>query len=255
MTKTVQKMHDEAQAPLTPMVIEGNAGGDFLSMLANAVRDPACDVNKMRALLDMKRDLEREVAERAFNEALNEVQGKVGHVATDASNPSTRSRYASYAALDKALRPIYTASGFSLSFDTGEAPENYVRVIGYVSHRAGHTRTYNALMPADGKGAKGGEVMTRTHAAGSAMSYGMRYLLKLIFNVAIGENDDDGNAAGATPISEEQVAKLRQAINDFDFDEAKIAEFAGVKTLEEIPSDWHGRVVAAINEKAKAKRK
>src|SRR5690606_15862485 len=52
-------------------------------------------------------------------------------------------------------------------------------------------------MPADGKGAKGGDVMTKTHAAGSAMSYGQRYLLKLIFNVAIGENDDDGNSAGS----------------------------------------------------------
>jgi hypothetical protein len=50
-------------------------------------------------------------------------------------------------------------------------------------------------MPADGKGAKGGDVMTRTHATGSALSYGMRYLLKMIFNVAVGEDDDDGNDA------------------------------------------------------------
>jgi hypothetical protein len=51
-------------------------------------------------------------------------------------------------------------------------------------------------MPADGKGARGNDVMTKTHAAGSAMSYGMRYLLKLIFNVAVGVDlDDDGNGA------------------------------------------------------------
>ena len=46
-----------------------------------------------------------------------------------------------------------------------------------------------------GKGAKGGDVMTKTHAFGSGTSYGMRYLLKMIFNVAIGEEDDDGNSA------------------------------------------------------------
>lgn len=50
-------------------------------------------------------------------------------------------------------------------------------------------------MPADGKGAKGGDVMTKTHAAGSAMSYGQRYLLKMIFNLAVGD-DDDGQKAG-----------------------------------------------------------
>ena len=36
--------------------------------------------------------------------------------------------------------------------------------------------------------------MTKTHAAGSALTYGQRYLLKMIFNIAIG-SDDDGNAA------------------------------------------------------------
>ena len=68
-----------------------------------------------------------------------------------------------------------------------------MRVLCYVSHSAGHTRTYQCDMPADGKGAKGNDVMTKTHAAGSAASYGMRYLLKMIFNIAIGEDDTDGN--------------------------------------------------------------
>ena len=64
-----------------------------------------------------------------------------------------------------------------------------------MSHSAGHTRKYSTEMPADGKGAKGNDVMTKTHAFGSATQYGMRYLIKMIFNIAIGE-DDDGNAAG-----------------------------------------------------------
>ena len=68
-----------------------------------------------------------------------------------------------------------------------------MRVLCYVSHSAGHTRTYQCDMPSDGKGAKGNDVMTKTHAAGSAASYGMRYLLKMIFNIAIGEDDTDGN--------------------------------------------------------------
>jgi hypothetical protein len=50
-------------------------------------------------------------------------------------------------------------------------------------------------MPVDGKGARGGDVMTKTHAMGSGISYGMRYLLRMIFNLAI-DQDDDGNAAG-----------------------------------------------------------
>jgi hypothetical protein len=50
-------------------------------------------------------------------------------------------------------------------------------------------------MPIDTKGARGGDVMTRTHATGSAYTYGKRYLLIGMFNLAIGD-DDDGNTAG-----------------------------------------------------------
>ena len=69
-------------------------------------------------------------------------------------------------------------------------------------------------MPADGKGAKGGDVMTKTHATGSATSYGMRYLLKMIFNVAVGtEKDDDGNAASNTKPTERITAKQLADLN------------------------------------------
>src|SRR5690606_38380777 len=136
---------------------------------------PQVDPARMHALLDVQERLLGKQAETDFNAAMNAAQSEIGRVAADASNPQTRSRYASYAALDRVLRPVYAKHGFSLSFDTGDAPTpETIRVLCYVSHRGGHTRTYKVDMPADGKGAKGGDVMTKTHAAGSAMTYGMR---------------------------------------------------------------------------------
>jgi hypothetical protein len=118
--------------------------------------------------------------------------------------------------LDKAVRPIYTEHGFGLSFDTEpSAVPDRVLVVCYVTC-AGHTRKYRVDMPADGGGAKGGSVMTKTHAHGSAMTYGQRYLLRAIFNLAIGQ-DDDGKAAGGKrdtrpTISDEQADKLRDIV-------------------------------------------
>jgi hypothetical protein len=146
-------------------------------------------------------------AEMEFNLAMNAAQAELGRIAPDLNNPQTHSRYASYAALDKVLRPIYTRHGFSLSFDSGESliPDT-VLICCYVSHSAGHTRKYQGPpMPADGKGAKGGDVMTKTHATGAAMSYGMRYLLKFIFNVAVGEDDTDGN--GVTGVEADRIGE------------------------------------------------
>jgi hypothetical protein len=151
----------------------------------------------MERLWLMHERLKNRAGEEAFNTAMNKALSEMGRVSADAANAQTKSLYATYGKLDGAVRPVYTRNGFALSFDTGEgAPEGYTRVLAYVSHSAGHTRQYKADMPNDGKGAKGGDVMTKTHASGAAMSYGMRYLLKLIFNIAIGEEDNDGNGDG-----------------------------------------------------------
>lgn len=174
-----------------------NDSQTLLSIITRVAADPTVDIEKVERLWAMHRDMKGRDNEAAFNDAMNKAQSEMGRVSADASNQQTRSVYATYGKLDAKVRPIYTRHGFSLSFDTGDgAPEGCLRVLAYVSHSAGHTRTYRADMPADGKGAKGGDVMTKTHASGSAMSYGMRYLLKLIFNIAVGEEDDDGNAAG-----------------------------------------------------------
>lgn len=153
------------------------------------------DVDKLERLIAFQERFRAEDARQVFNAALAACQSEIPRIAPDASNPQTRSKYASYAALDNAIRPVYTSHGFSLSFSTGSADAENVELVCTVAHSGGHTAVYRIPMPCDGKGAKGGDVMTRTHAMGSAMSYGMRYLLKMIFNIAVGEFDDDGNGA------------------------------------------------------------
>lgn len=163
---------------------------DLLSIAIQ--KESAIDVIERLAALQekaMARD-----AEQQFNEAMNACQSEIPRVVPDLDNPQTKSRYASYQSLDAVVRPIYIKHGFSLSFNTEECPKpETVRSVCYVSHKGGHTRKYQVDMPADGKGAKGGDVMTKTHATGAAMSYGARYLLRYIFNIAVGEDDTDGN--------------------------------------------------------------
>ena len=179
-----------------PVVTSDSAA--LMQVISRAASDPAYDIDKMERLFKMHQEIVARDAEREFNTAMAGVQAKSRRVAADLHNPQTHSNYASYAALDRALRPLYTEAGFALSFGTGDPAPDSVQVICHVTHSAGHTRKYQIQMPADGKGAKGGDVMTKTHATGSATQYGMRYLLKMIFNVAIGIDldDDDGNKAG-----------------------------------------------------------
>lgn len=172
-----------------------------MGMIERAVSDPAFNAENFRTLVEFRdREIARN-AEDAFNAAMHAAQAEMRPIEADANNPQTRSRYATYAKLDKALRPIYSKHGFSQSFNTTDSPlADHMRVLCYVSHTAGHTRPYQIDIPTDGKGAKGNDVMTKTHAVGAGASYGMRYLLKMIWNVLVGEDDRDGNDPPVEPV-------------------------------------------------------
>lgn len=192
---------------IEPQRMEENQG---MAMVRLAVEKGA-PIETVERLVALQEKLLARQSEIEFNEALNRVQSKIMRVAPDLKNNQTGSKYASYAALDKVVRPLYSEEGFSLSFSEIDCPKpEHIRIICFVSKGA-HTREYRKDMPADGKGAKGGDVMTKTHAAGAADSYAKRYLLKDIFNIAIGEADTDGNSI---VMDDAEVEKNRKEIRE-----------------------------------------
>lgn len=230
-------------------VADYNSG--LLEVIARAARDPSVDIDKMERLIAMQERVQARDAELAFNQAMNLAQAAMRPISANASNPQTKSRYATYDKLDRVLRPIYTEHGFSLSFDEADSPKDeHVRVVCYVAHIGGHTRTYHRDMPADGKGAKGGDVMTKTHAAGAAGSYGARYLLKGIWNVAVGEDDADGNdpnPRGLQLIDDAQWATLVQTIDAAGVSADVVCKAANVPSLKALPASKYQTVINKLN--------
>jgi hypothetical protein len=254
MTVTGAVGGEDRAGQLTPVAPSESSA--LLAMIERAARDPSIDIAKLEKLLNMAERTRLAAAEQAFNEALGLAQHEMRPVATDLANSQTKSRYASYVAIDRAVRDIYTKHGFSISFNTGETPlPDHIRVLAYVSNK-GFSRTYHADMPADGKGAKGGDVMTKTHAAGSAYTYGQRYLLRMIFNIAVGTFDDDGNAAGDRDekITPEQVDDLHRRLRevsgkDFDTSLGRFLNACKIQSLADLPASRYQRAVDAIEAK------
>lgn len=210
-----------------------NTSTSLMRVIATAALDKEFDLERMERLFNMHLKMEAREDEKQFDVAMAAAQAAMRNIVADSNNTATRSMYASYYALDKAIRPIYTQHGFSLGFRTepGLTPD-VLNVICRVSH-GGFARECHIPMPADGKGAKGGDVMTKTHAIGSAVTYGMRYLLKMVFNLAIGgQEDDDGNGASgrASAIEPELPASVRAFI---DHAKTTIAEFTDAQKLTE----------------------
>lgn len=233
-----------------PVVQEAPNG--MVAMMERLALNPDLPVEKLEKLLEMQLKVRALEAEAAFNAAMTSCQSDMGRVSADAKNTHTGSTYASYGQLDRVLRPIYTKHGFAVSFDEGPAPAEHVLALAYVSHDAGHTRTYRKTMPIVTKGLKGGDMMTATHGAASAGSYAKRYLLKDIFNVAIGEDDNDGNGEGVTlKINEKQAAELQALMEEVGANKAAFLKTCKVDRLEDLPA---AKFKGAI-ERLEAKRK
>lgn len=163
--------------------------------------DEKIDVDKLERLYAMQEAAEKRRAEWDFNDALSKAQAEMTVINEDAYNPQTRSRYSTYAALDRGTRQMYTKYAFSVSFDVEEAAKDMLRVVGFL-HHGPITRRYTVLSPVVTAGFRGGQMMTPQHAYMSAVTYGKRNLIKMMFNLATGREDDmddDGNGGVRQP--------------------------------------------------------
>lgn len=150
-----------------------------------------------------ERVLDRQ-AKQDFSIAMAECQSEMPNILKTKRNDQTNSNYESLDALNKVVSPVYTSHGFSISFGTDTAPDGdnpMIRVTAEVAHRGGWSKDYHYDLPYDLAGIKGSINKTKIHASGSTLSYGRRYLLKLIFNLTtVDELDDDGNANGQSEV-------------------------------------------------------
>lgn len=227
-----------------------------ITMMERLAKNSAVDVAKMREARELAMEIVRDQRRDAFHGAMAAAQAEMGPIRADAENDETKSRYGSHAALDRALRPIYTKHGFDLTFDTepNPLPEMMTFICEATAH--GHTRRYRLELPVDGKGPKGGNVMSRTHAASSGVTYAMRILLKMVFNIAI-DRDDDGNAAGRVKLENidpskptitlDQETILRDKCKEVGCSPEKFLNWAKVDKFENIPADIYDRCLQGLN--------
>ena len=204
----------------------------MINAITAASRDPAVDIAKMDWLLKTRTTILEDEARVEYNSAMARVQAALEPVRRAALNPQTSSKYATEAALDEAIRPEYSREGFALEFDTEAIPDRddrWVMVVCYCS-RGRERRRHQIPMPCDGLGRKGAPVMTRTHATGSAFSYGRRYLRCGIFNVItadMAKHDDDGNRAGRyeEPPHDARTGEIKEP------EKATVAEIAVLRAI------------------------
>jgi len=229
----------------------------FLEMIERVASNPEIDADKIQKILDMQIQVMDRTARDEFYAAMNRVQAELPIVAREALNSQTQSKYAKIEAIAKAIKPVYTKEGFSMSFGQGKSDhEDYIRIDGVLRHSSGHCEdTYHIDLPVDNVGIKGSVNKTMVHATGSTLTYGRRYLTCMMFNVAT-EDDTDGNKPFDPPpvkfISKPQIKQVKEMVEAAGEDMDKLVAWCKAESLETIPANKYATVVKRLNEKIDA---
>lgn len=226
--------------------------GSMLAMIGQMATNKDVDIDKVERLMALQVQMQERENEKAFNDAMSRAQSKMEVVAKNKENTHTRSTYADLGADLKMAVPIYTRHGINVSYNTGKIADDSLPMIAYVS-ACGHTREYCYDSPVTSTGTQGKQMMTAQHARKSAVSYGKRILVEMIFNLA--SEDDDGNAA--TPqqverISTEQAATLHSMLEEKGAQEGKLLTWynfkakTNINAIKDIAASFYDSVVTGI---------
>lgn len=177
------------------------------------------DIETLRELRGMAKELRDEERLQWFSRDMASAQADMQPVVRAAevrlSKPGEADKggykYASLEDIDKMLRPIMTRYGFSVTYDRaprGQDGGGYV-VTGSLWHRSGHFLTASFSLSLDS-----GPGRSNAQAAGSTDAYGRKYILLGFFNIVRKNEDDDGVAAGGSPISLDEAAQVKKLVDE-----------------------------------------
>lgn len=194
-----------------PLPAVQDAPDSLLNAIVAMAKDPAVDVAKLSAILEMQERLERRQAEVEFARALARIppirvkkDGTIDLTRKDGSSGGTMA-FAKWETMASVIDPLLQAEGFRLMFDsTQRAGEGGgIVVTGTLLHRDGHSKAASMSLALDT-----GPGRNNLQAMGSSLSYGKRYCAEMLLNIVREGVDDDGKRGGTKYITAEQVAEL-----------------------------------------------
>lgn len=181
----------------------------FSNALEKAI-DAGATAETIHSLIDAQERVMSKQAEMDFNAAMARLQPKLPEIKRSAKGHN--SKYAKYEAIDREVRPLYTAEGFSIDYNSKRNGDE-ITYYGTISHQAGHSKTAEIDLPADESGKK-----NPIQAKGSTISYAKRYLIGMLLNIVTVDEDDDGHKGGSELLTEEEAKRIKDLLAETQSD-------------------------------------
>jgi hypothetical protein len=249
---------------------------NVLAIIARAAADPAVLPDKMRALLDMQKEIMAEEARIAFTRSFVGLQADLPTIRTDGKieirekvaggertgKVQQATPYATFQNIMKTVKPLLQKHGFILWFGPDVNPAGGIIIRGYLDHVKGHGKTCVVPLPLETSGSK-----NNVQGVGSSLSYGKRYAAISMLNIISHAKDDadlDGHVADAAKpkeppkkISKAQAAELEKAVNDCGVGTDAFCDHYKINHLSDLTTDLFDQAITKCrtfkaNQEAKA---
>lgn len=234
-----------------PLAAASNSIMEGIMLLA---KDKDFDAGKLKLMQEMFFTQEDRNREAAFARDFVGAQGEMPKIPKRGFNQHTKSKYEFLEDVIDAITPVMSSHGFGLSFGEYDSKfDGCVGVSAILFHKDGHSKEFKYDCPLDAVGINNSRNKTDVHGKGSAISYGRRYLSKMIWNLSTGD-DDDGNAAGGRiiqKITETQAADLDSLINEVGAKRDAFMSYFKIQSLSDLPAISYNKAVKLLIDKRK----
>ncbi|WP_414499402.1 ERF family protein [Zymobacter sp. IVIA_12111.31 C1] len=186
MTNEVQQVEQQGMQQMP-----ANQAQSIMPIIEKMASMPELPIDKLERMLDMQERIMNRAAQEQFNSAMAEMQAEIPAIAE--RGQAHNMKYATFEDINDTVKPIMKRHGFGLTFRIKNL-QGAVEITGVLMHTAGHREETSVMLPLDTTGSK-----NAVQAVGSSVSYGKRYVMCAMLNIATRGEDDNGASAARKP--------------------------------------------------------
>ncbi len=229
----------EEKKELTQQVtVPATAGQLNIDGLLQTAIQQGVSVEQMRELLEMGKEMKRELAKEEFNKAMAAFQAECPVVKRKKEGSVTKKgvvafKYAPLEDIVIEVKPVLAKHGLSYKFKPNTNDAGVVTSVRcYATHIAGHSEYSEMRVERDAKT----PLMSESQNNASSITFAKRHAFKNMFGI-VDEGEDDENSlprGGENKLKVPDVEELRTTIEKLGRNEGVIVKKFGVTTLDEL---------------------
>ena len=177
-----------------PAIVQASDTASLMRIIERATTDPAFDVAKLQALLDVRDRWLAGEAKRAYDTAFAAFKAEAVRIVRNTNitdGPLRGKQYANLFACVDALTPALSRNGLSSSWSIVKDENEWIETACILKHVSGHSEISKMGGPPDTGVAK-----NAIQARASSLSYLERYTFLAVTGMATADQDDDGGGGG-----------------------------------------------------------